>query len=50
LSDLLVSLDDGHVSLTAPDREVFFSNKYRRELIGDELLVSFDKELPGRRI
>ena len=37
LSDLLVSLDDGHVSLTAPDREVFFSNKYRRELIGDEL-------------
>ena len=37
LSGLLVSLDDGHVSLTAPNREVFFSNKYRRELIGDEL-------------
>jgi carboxyl-terminal processing protease len=37
LSDLLESLDDGHVSLTAPEREVFFSNKYRRELIGDEL-------------
>ncbi len=37
LSELLASLDDGHVSLTAPGREVFFSNKYRRELIGDEL-------------
>ncbi len=37
LSDLLATLDDGHVNLTAPDREVFFSNKYRRELIDDEL-------------
>ncbi len=37
LSDLLASLGDGHVSLTAPGREVFFSNRYRRELIGDEL-------------
>jgi carboxyl-terminal processing protease len=37
LSELLVPLDDGHVSLTAPGKEVFFSNKYRRELIGDEL-------------
>ncbi len=37
LAGLLVSLNDGHVSLTAPNREVFFSNKYRREWIGDEL-------------
>jgi carboxyl-terminal processing protease len=37
LSELLSILDDGNVSLTAPDREVFFSNRIRREKIDDEL-------------
>lgn len=37
LSQLLATLDDGHVSLTAPGREVFFSNKVRREQTDDEL-------------
>jgi carboxyl-terminal processing protease len=37
LSMLLSVLDDGHVSLTAPDRDVFYSNRYRRELIDDAL-------------
>jgi carboxyl-terminal processing protease len=30
LSLMLSSLDDGHVSITAPGREVFFSNRIRR--------------------
>jgi carboxyl-terminal processing protease len=37
LSDMLASLDDGHVSLTAPGREVYFSNRIRRHQIDDEL-------------
>ena len=37
LSEMLGTLDDGHVSLTAPDRDIFYSNKIRRELIDDEL-------------
>ncbi|MGC9353651.1 MAG: S41 family peptidase [Mariniphaga sp.] len=37
LSQLLATLDDGHVSLTAPDKDIFFSNKIRREKIDDEL-------------
>jgi len=37
VSQMLETLDDGHVSLTAPDKEVFFSNQVRRELIDNEL-------------
>ncbi len=37
ISQMLGKLDDGHVSLTAPGRDVFFSNKIRNELIDDEL-------------
>ena len=37
ISQMLGQLDDGHVSLTAPGRDVFFSNKIRNELIDDEL-------------
>lgn len=37
LSQMLSKLDDGHVSLTAPGRDVFYSNKIRNELIDDEL-------------
>ncbi|RPI46766.1 MAG: hypothetical protein EHM46_00190 [Bacteroidetes bacterium] len=34
---MLAVLNDGHVSLTAPGREIFFSNYIRREQIEDEL-------------
>ncbi|GAA0879484.1 S41 family peptidase [Algoriphagus jejuensis] len=37
LSEMLGTFDDGHVSLTAPGREIYYSNKIRRELIDDEL-------------
>jgi len=37
LSQMLATLDDGHVSLTAPGRNVFFSNRIRQNLIDDEL-------------
>jgi carboxyl-terminal processing protease len=37
LSQMLATLDDGHVSLMAPKRDVFFSNKIRNELIDDAL-------------
>ncbi len=37
LSQMLGKLDDGHVSLTAPGRDIFYSNKIRNELIDDEL-------------
>ncbi|WP_372950016.1 S41 family peptidase [Mariniphaga sp.] len=37
LSQLLATLDDGHVSLTAPGKNIFFSNKIRQEKIEDEL-------------
>jgi hypothetical protein len=37
ISQLLAKLDDGHVTLTAPDRDLFYSNKIKREQIGDEL-------------
>ena len=37
ISRMLGTLDDGHVSLTAPDRDIYFSNKIRNELIDDEL-------------
>jgi carboxyl-terminal processing protease len=37
LSQMLGKLDDGHVSLTAPGRDVFYANKIRNELIDDEL-------------
>ncbi len=37
LSQLLATLDDGHVSLTAPGKNIFFSNKIRQEKIDDEL-------------
>lgn len=37
VSQMLAKLDDGHVSLTAPGRDVFYANKIRNELIDDEL-------------
>ena len=37
LSQMLGKLDDGHVSLTAPGKDVFYANKIRNELIDDEL-------------
>ena len=37
LSALLATLDDGHVTLTAPGKEIFHSNKIRRGKTGDEL-------------
>jgi hypothetical protein len=37
LSQLLATLDDGHVSMTAPGKNVFFSNKIRQEKTDDEL-------------
>lgn len=37
MSQLLGQLDDGHVSLTAPGRDVYFSNRIRNMLIDDEL-------------
>ena len=37
ISQMLGQLDDGHVSLTAPGRDVFFSNRIMNELIDDEL-------------
>jgi len=37
ISQMLGKLDDGHVSLTAPGRDIFFSNRIRNELIDDEL-------------
>jgi C-terminal processing protease CtpA/Prc len=37
ISQMLSVLDDGHVTLTAPGRDVFISNKIRNELIDDEL-------------
>jgi len=37
LSQMVGLLDDGHVSLTAPGREIFFANKVRRQKIDDEL-------------
>lgn len=37
LAEMLQTLDDGHVSLTAPNREVFFSNRIRREKTDDGL-------------
>ncbi|NLD46945.1 MAG: hypothetical protein GX660_07060 [Clostridiaceae bacterium] len=37
ISQMLTSLDDGHVTLTAPGRDLFISNKIRNELIDDEL-------------
>ena len=40
LTGLLSELDDGHVSLTAPGREVFISNRILREKIDDELFSS----------
>lgn len=38
---MLATLDDGHVSLTAPGRDVYFSNRIRREQT-DDLLFSLD--------
>jgi len=37
ITQMLEKLDDGHVSLTAPGRDVFYSNKIRNEQIDDEL-------------
>ncbi|MBK6265273.1 S41 family peptidase [Marivirga sp. S37H4] len=37
ISQMLGTLDDGHVSLTAPNRDIFFSNEIRDQLIDDEL-------------
>ncbi|MDN3724122.1 S41 family peptidase [Aequorivita sp. SDUM287046] len=37
LSQMLAKLDDGHVNLTAPNREIFYSNKIKNERIDDNL-------------
>lgn len=37
MSQLLATLDDGHVSLTAPNRDIFYSNKIREEQIDNDL-------------
>lgn len=37
ISEMLKLFDDGHISLIAPNRQVFFSNRIRRELIDDNL-------------
>lgn len=37
ITQMLKKLDDGHVSLTAPGKDIFFSNKIRNELLEDEL-------------
>lgn len=37
ISDMLGTLNDGHVSLTAPGRDIYYSNNVRRELIDDAL-------------
>lgn len=37
LSQMLGKLDDGHVSITAPGKDVFYANRIRNELIDDEL-------------
>lgn len=37
IKNMLMLFDDGHINLTAPDKEIFFSNRIRRELIDDEL-------------
>ncbi|NLJ44835.1 MAG: S41 family peptidase [Bacteroidales bacterium] len=42
LSNMLKVFDDGHISLTAPNRQVFYSNRIRREKIDDEL---FNKQI-----
>jgi C-terminal processing protease CtpA/Prc len=42
ISSMLAELDDGHVTLTAPGRPVFRSNRILNELIYDDL---FNKEL-----
>ncbi len=42
LSNMLKVFDDGHISLTAPNRQVFYSNRIRREKIDDGL---FNKQI-----
>jgi hypothetical protein len=42
LTNMLKVFDDGHISLTAPNRQVFYSNRIRREKIDDEL---FNKQV-----
>lgn len=37
LSQMLEIFDDGHISLTAPNKQIYYSNKVRREKIDDEL-------------
>ncbi len=37
LTSMLGSLNDGHVSLTAPGKKIFFSNTIRNELVDDSL-------------
>ncbi len=37
ISQMLSKLNDGHVTLTAPGRDIFISNKIRNELIDNEL-------------
>ncbi len=37
LSEMLTPFNDGHITLTAPARQVFFGNKIRREKIDDAL-------------
>ncbi|MBK8565847.1 MAG: S41 family peptidase [Saprospiraceae bacterium] len=51
LTDLLANLDDTHVSITAPGKELFFANKYYRERTDDALfdtaIIETNYLLPG---
>jgi hypothetical protein len=46
LTEMLATLDDGHVQLSAPGKEVFYANRIYREKIDYDL---FDKEVIKRR-
>jgi carboxyl-terminal processing protease len=53
LSSLLAHLDDGHVSLTAPNHPVFLSNRIQRERVDRELFdlgVVRDRYLEERHV
>ncbi len=42
LSQMLAIFDDGHINLTTPNRQIFYSNKIKNELIDNDL---FNKEV-----
>lgn len=42
LTQMLQLFDDGHINLTTPNRQIFYSNKIKNELIDDDL---FNKDV-----